>query len=142
MSPAQILLVQQSFASIAPASDRVAALLYERLFTLDPTLRALFRDDMKGQGEKLMATLAFFIYNLRAPDLLNPHLVHLGRRHVAYGVQPEDYDLMGQALLWAVAQTLGAAFTPELAAAWRACFRLLVEKMKAGAAPEEHNHGL
>ena len=42
MTPEQIQLVQASFAKIAPIARPVAALFYQRLFNLDPTVEALF----------------------------------------------------------------------------------------------------
>ena len=44
-----------------------------------------------------------------------PDRSDLARRHVAYGVQPEHYALVGSALLWTLEQGLGDEFTPALA---------------------------
>jgi hemoglobin-like flavoprotein len=41
LTPEQIQLVQASFAKIAPIARPVAALFYQRLFNLDPTVEAL-----------------------------------------------------------------------------------------------------
>jgi hemoglobin-like flavoprotein len=57
MTPAQIELIQQSFARLAPISDKAAALFYDRLFETAPEVKPLFRGDMTKQGRKLMATL-------------------------------------------------------------------------------------
>ncbi len=38
MTPIQVALVQQSFRKIAPHAETVAALFYQNLFTLDPSL--------------------------------------------------------------------------------------------------------
>jgi hemoglobin-like flavoprotein len=42
----QTTLVQESFALIAPVGEDVAALFYQRLFEIDPTLRRLFKEDI------------------------------------------------------------------------------------------------
>ena len=47
MTPEHIALVQGSFMEARPMADRAAALFYERLFTLDPTLRSLFHSNMQ-----------------------------------------------------------------------------------------------
>ena len=57
MTPEHIALVQRTFADVLPMADAAAALFYERLFTLDPTLRSLFHSDIHEQGRKLMAVL-------------------------------------------------------------------------------------
>jgi len=58
MTPQQVALVKQSFALVAPITETAADLFYGRLFELDPSLRSMFRGDMKEQGRKLMQTLA------------------------------------------------------------------------------------
>jgi hypothetical protein len=50
MTPEHIALVQRTFAEVLPLADSAAALFYERLFVLDPTLRSLFHGDMREQG--------------------------------------------------------------------------------------------
>ena len=50
MNKNQIALVQTSFAQVLPIADDAAALFYTRLFELDPSLRPMFRGDMKEQG--------------------------------------------------------------------------------------------
>ena len=42
MTPEQKILVQYSFALIAPYADRAGLLFYGRLFQLNPRLRNLF----------------------------------------------------------------------------------------------------
>ena len=58
LTPQQIEVIQQSFAKIAPISDKAAAMFYGRLFEIAPDTRSLFRGDMAEQGSKLMATLS------------------------------------------------------------------------------------
>ena len=53
----QKTLVQDSFAAIAPIADDAAVLFYQRLFELDPSLKALFRGDMTAQREQCMQML-------------------------------------------------------------------------------------
>ena len=47
-TPTQTALVQSSFAIIAPIADDAAALFYQRLFEIDPSLRRMFPEDMSG----------------------------------------------------------------------------------------------
>ena len=54
----KIALVQESWNKVVPIADEAAALFYEELFTLDPSLKALFKSDMKAQGRKLTSMLA------------------------------------------------------------------------------------
>lgn len=137
MTPKQIALVQETFEMVVPIAEQAAALFYDRLFVLDPSLRPLFRSDMKTQGQKLMSTLALAVHGLRQPEKIIPAVQHLGRRHVGYGVRPEHYATVGEALLWTLAQGLGEAFTPEAEAAWTAVYTLVATVMQEAAAEVE-----
>ncbi len=57
MTPNQAALVQESFRKVAPIADIAASVFYARLFELDPSLRALFKGDMKRQGTMLMSMI-------------------------------------------------------------------------------------
>jgi len=134
MQPAQIDLVKSSFAKVVPISEAAAALFYDRLFTLDPSLRPLFKGDMAEQGRKLMAMLATVITNLHRLDELTPAVRDLARRHTGYGVKDEHYDTVGAALIWTLEQGLGPEFTDETRASWLACYTILAAEMKSVAA--------
>jgi hemoglobin-like flavoprotein len=138
MQANDIRLVQESFEKVAPIADTAAALFYDRLFTLDPSLRPLFKSDLKAQGKKLMAALALAVRGLHKPAQIIPAVQQLGRRHVAYGVQPSHYETVGQALLWTLAQGLGEEFTPEVEAAWTTAYNTLASLMLAAAQDAGH----
>ena len=133
MTPAQVAYVQQSFAQVRLRADTVAARFYQRLFTLDPLVRPLFPDDLTAQGRKLMDMLGLVVHGLPRVDTILPAVQALGRRHVQYGVQPEHYQTVGAALLWALEQELGAAWTPAVRDAWTTAYTVLAELMTAAA---------
>ena len=133
MTPEQISLVQSTFARIRLHAETAATLFYTRLFTLDPSLRALFRGNMQQQGAMLMRMLALAIDGLHHPDTLLASLQALGQRHVGYGVRARDYDTVGAALLWTLEQALGAQWTEETCAAWSAAYTLLATAMQSAS---------
>jgi hemoglobin-like flavoprotein len=130
-----IELVQASWARVLPISDAAATLFYDRLFALDPSVRALFKADMREQKKKLMQTLSVAVDGLRAPDKLVPVLQNLGARHAGYMVQDRHYDLVGDALLWTLREGLGDAFTPAIEAAWQRTYAFIADVMKKAVAP-------
>jgi hemoglobin-like flavoprotein len=134
MTPQQKILVQTTFAKVAPSADAVAAMFYGRLFELDPGLRALFTGDMVEQGRKLMTMLTLAVKGLDRLDELVPAAQALGARHVGYGVQDAHYDTVAAALIWTLERGLGPDFTPEVKAAWTTVYGLLATTMKAAAA--------
>src|SRR3954470_15756077 len=70
MNPEQIMLVQASFVLVMPIADTAAALFYQRLFELDPSLRPMFRGDIREQGRKLMTMLKLAVNGLTRLDQL------------------------------------------------------------------------
>lgn len=133
MTPQQIRLVQESFRSVAPMGDQVAEIFYARLFQLDPSLRPMFSGDMQEQGRKLITMIGFAVQGLSQLHDIVPQVMQLGRRHAGYGVQPDHYDTVAEALLWTLEQGLGDQFTDELRGAWTEAYLILARTMMAGA---------
>ena len=133
MTPDHIALVQRSFADVLPMADSAAALFYERLFVLDPTLRPLFHNDMQAQGRMLMAVLKVAVEGLSRFEELVPLVQQLGVRHRGYGVTDAHYATVGAALLWTLHQGPQERFTPEVQAAWTSAYTLLADIMRATA---------
>jgi hemoglobin-like flavoprotein len=133
VTAAQKNLVQDSFANIATIADDAAALFYQRLFELDPSLRRLFREDLVEQRKKLMQMLTAAVKGLDRLEQLVPVVQDLGRRHGAYGVSDSHYETVGKALLWTLEMGLGRGFTPEVKDAWVAVYSLLANTMKDAA---------
>ena len=125
MNAAQIKLVQDSFAKVAPISAQAAVLFYDRLFEVAPGVKAMFPADMTEQRKKLMATLAVVVGGLSNLEAVLPAASALAKRHVSYGAKPEHYPVVGGALLWTLEKGLGDAWTPEVAAAWTAAYGTL-----------------
>ncbi len=129
----QAALIHDSFAEIAPESDLIAAIFYDRLFEIAPQMRPYFRDDMTEQRVKFMATLSMLLNSLSNLDIVLPAAGKLARRHVNYGVMPEHYPIVGQALLWTIQRTLGLKWTSDIAGAWTEAYGMLSGHMIAEA---------
>jgi hemoglobin-like flavoprotein len=126
-------LVQQSFEKVAALGVTVAEIFYAELFAIDPSLRSMFSGDMQDQHRKLLSALAYVVRSLHAPEKILNSVENLGRVHVDYGVKPEHYTYVGNALLRTLKKGLGTQFTPELCDAWTEAFRTLARIMKDAA---------
>jgi hemoglobin-like flavoprotein len=133
MTPHQIQLVQASFAHVAPIADLAAGLFYDRLFAVAPHLRPLFRAPMPEQGKKLIAALSLVVNGLDRLDKILPAVEHLAVKHVAYGVEPAHYAVVGEALIWTLKAGLGEGFTLETEEAWLQAYGTLSGAMIAAA---------
>ncbi|MBB3697961.1 MULTISPECIES: globin family protein [Flammeovirga] len=130
-------LVQNTFAMVAPISDKAAEIFYTKLFELDPSLRPLFKTDIKEQGKKLMTMLAAAVNGLNDLDALVPVVQDLGRRHVVYQVEDKHYDTVAEALLYTLGVGLGDDWTDEVQEAWTTVYTVLATTMKEAAATVE-----
>ena len=131
---ASTAIVQQSWRQVLPIRDLAAELLYAKLFELNPSLKMLFKGDMKEQGGKLMIMIGVAVSNLDRPETLMPVLKGLGARHGGYGVKDHHYDTVAAALLDTLQLGLGEAFTPAVKAAWIDVYGVIASATKAAAA--------
>lgn len=135
MNQEQIKLVKQSwklFRNIDPAV--VGDLFYSKLFAEHPYLRKMFPKDMSQQYNKLIDTITVIVIRLDHLDLLTGEIAAMAHRHTGYGVKPEHYKLVGNALLWTLEKGLGKDWTPDVKAAWAECYAILSSTMISAAA--------
>ena len=133
MTETQVSLVQGTFAKVAPISETAAEIFYTKLFELDPSLKPLFKTDIKDQGKKLMSMIGAAVGGLSNLAALVPVVQDLGKRHVDYGVTPEHYDTVASALLYTLEKGLGDSWTPEVQDAWVEVYTVLASTMKQAA---------
>ncbi len=124
-------LIQDTWKQVVPIANQAAAIFYQRLFEIDPSTRALFNTtDMVQQRKKLIQVLSVAVSSLDNLGALGKTVEDLGHRHAGYGVKDAHYDSVGVVLLWTLEQGLGAAWTPEGAAAWKEVYGLLSSIMR------------
>ena len=128
----KIKLIEDTWA-IAVKVDGVVDTFYGRLFTLKPEYKTtLFaRTSIQAQSKMLASMLDTAVKNLRNPDVLVPVLTDLGVRHCRYGVRPEHYGAVGEALLWTLEHYLKDKFTPAVKAAWTELYGIVTAVMTA-----------
>ena len=138
-------MIVGSYRLIAPISETVGDLFYQRLFETQPQYRGLFPKDMSKQKRKLTTMLAFIArcldwtegqwrQSIRPDEDLFLVVLALGRRHhVLYKIPDDAYGPVGASLFWALEQGLGEAYTKELHQAWSKLYTVLATSMQLGA---------
>ena len=91
MTPKQIKLVEGSWDFVITNTEEAGEIFYGKLFELDPSLRALFKEDIKTQSQKLVSLLTFAVSKLNNLEEILPDVKALGKRHIKYNVKPEHY---------------------------------------------------
>jgi len=77
-------LIRSSFERVLAIQETATVLFYERLFTLDPRLNALFKGDMNEQGRKLMTMISTVVDHSHCLGRLVPALLGGQVRQQAY----------------------------------------------------------
>jgi nitric oxide dioxygenase len=134
MTPDHEAAIRASWAEVASRADDVAARFHARLVVLDPEAGARFAGvEPAAHQRRLARMLEELAGSLDAPERMVTMLVPLGRRHGTYGVREGQFALAGAALVEALRDTLGAAFTIEVEEAWQELVELVAAVMRRAA---------
>lgn len=127
-------LLKDTFALVAPRADELVEFFYADVFYRGgPEVAEMFPPLMTAQRDRLVAALATIVADVDDLDRLSEYLTGLGRDHRKFGVTPEHYEVVGQALLTTLRHFAGDAWTPEVAETWAAAYALIAQVMIAGA---------
>ncbi|MBB2912499.1 nitric oxide dioxygenase [Streptosporangium becharense] len=146
LSPESAKIVQATLPAVGQALDEITTRFYGTMFADNPDLlRNLFNRSNQANGEQrqaLAGSIAAFASMLinrpdERPDALLSRIAH---KHASLGVTPDQYTIVHKYLLAAVADVLGDAVTPEVAAAWDEVYWLMAGAliaMEARLMPDE-----
>jgi NAD(P)H-flavin reductase/hemoglobin-like flavoprotein len=129
-------IIRSSFALVEPQADELGRHFYAVLFGRAPETRDLFPVNMEVQRSRLLRALVHVVQMVDRPDDLVPFLEQLGRDHRKFGVLARHYDAVGTALLSALEQFAGDAWTPAVAGAWTDAYGIVAKAMATAAGAE------
>ena len=126
MTSHQIVLIKGSWQAAATLGDAVGELFYGRLFEIAPEVKPMFSQiTIKEQSKKLLSMLSYVIHKLDSLQDILDEVAKLAQRHAHYGVRPEHYIVVGEALLWTLEKDLAEKWNDELKEAWTLCYMTL-----------------
>ncbi|MER5633837.1 globin domain-containing protein [Streptomyces nitrosporeus] len=124
-------VIRATLPAVGGALDEIATRFYATMFAGHPgLLDGLFNRGNQAAGVQrraLAGSIAAFAGTLLAEPGTRPDAV-LGRiahKHVAVGVTEDQYAIVHKYLFGAIADVLGDAVTPEVAAAWDEVYWLM-----------------
>jgi NAD(P)H-flavin reductase/hemoglobin-like flavoprotein len=129
--------LRASWAQVTAHGAQVPQYFYARLFLGSPELRGMFPVSMAAQSDRLVTAIGRLVSNVDDLTGLRPAIEQLGREHRRFSVRPEQYPLVGEALLATLARFLGRDWTPELAEDWTEAYALVATVMREAAAAVE-----
>lgn len=128
MTPEDVARVVET-APLVHEDTALVARFYAVLFERNPELRPLFPEDMTEQHRRFVTEIEAFARAMPQLREVETRAALLGGRHARYGVRSAHYPLVRDALLDALAEQLGAAFTAEHRASWARAYNLMAEIM-------------
>jgi hemoglobin-like flavoprotein len=140
MTNKQIEQVKSSWTIVTTLDPvTVGGLFYNRLFEIAPQLRPMFRNPIPEQSKKLLAMINYIIIKLDKLEDIVDEVAKLAKRHANYGVKPDHYRIVGDALLWTLEKGLAENWNDEVKEAWSNCYQVLSSAMiNASEWTEQH----
>jgi len=135
--PLDIARLRESFARVAIHGDELPLFFYSDLFIKHPEVRELFPVSMTTQRAHLVDALVKIVSRVDSVNELAEFLQGLGRDHRKFGAAAGHYDAVGASLLATLEHFSGPAWTPELAADWKAAYELIASVMTEAAREDE-----
>lgn len=133
-----VTLLRESFDLVVERSPHLTHRFYEILFERYPQTQAMFPANRRERQEGMLTeALVAVLDHLEDAPWLTSALHALGAKHLNYGVTPEMYDWVGDALLSTLAEAAGPAWSPELQAAWAEAYGAIAGLMQQGATHAE-----
>jgi hemoglobin-like flavoprotein len=130
MTEKQVITIRKSWRVFRGIDPKVVGdAFYSKLFHDHPELRRMFPKNMDEQYKKLIDMLSTIVSRVDDLEGLGNDIAAMAKRHVAYGVKPFHYQLVGDALLWTLQQGLGKEWNDEVRKAWALCYEQLSQAM-------------
>ena len=123
MTRSQVRIVKSSFQALTPQRNRLAGLFFAQMFVREPSLRPLFRGDLRVHGAELFEGLASIVDSIDRLYPIVPALEWLAVQSARRGLCERHYFAVVEAMLSAFRDGLGEDFTVELELAWREAAR-------------------
>lgn len=130
LSAKTIALVKATVPVLQEHGEAITRHFYPLMFRERPEVKAFFNEAHQAGGTQpralAHAVLAYAanIDRLQALSGALPAIIH---KHVALGVLPEHYPIVGQYLLRAIREVLGPAATDEIIDAWGQAYGALAD---------------
>ena len=124
-------VIQATLPVVGAHINDIAQCFYRHLFTTHPELLdGTFNRGNQADGTQQLAlagsVAAFATALVNTPDHLPENLLaRVAHKHASLGIQPEQYQIVHDNLMSAIAEVLGDAVTPEIAAAWDEVYWLM-----------------
>ncbi len=123
-----IATIRSSVPAIAKMGPSLTGYFYQKLLTDHPELGNVFNMSNQRSGsqrEALFNAICAYAAHLENPAALRPAVEKIAQKHASLNIQPQQYALVGSALLATIKEHLDPG--EEVLAAWGKAYNVLAE---------------
>ncbi|MEV6708319.1 globin domain-containing protein [Micromonospora wenchangensis] len=136
LSESSAVVVTATLPVVRAHADRITGRFYARMFAAHPELLNLFNRGNQATGRQqaaLAASVVAYAGHLtgEAATGWTAVLERIAHKHASLGISAGQYPLVGRHLMAAIGEVLGAAVTPQVAAAWDEVYWLMACELVA-----------
>ena len=128
----QVATIKATVPIVQEHGIALCDLFYKNILRDYGVLNSVFNQTNQTTGAQpraLAGALLAYAQNIDNLGALGPAVERICQKHASLSVTPDQYTLVGQYLLQAMAQLLGPGFTPEVENAWGAAYWQLANLM-------------
>ncbi|MCH6471736.1 globin domain-containing protein [Sinomonas terrae] len=142
-------IIEATLPLVGSRIGEITPLFYQKMFAAHPELLdGMFSRANQANGEQRKALAgaiaAFATHLVQNPGTLpEAVLARIAHKHASLGITPDMYEIVYKYLFEAIAEDLGEAVTPEVAAAWSEVYWLMAEalmKIESGLYARQANN--
>ena len=125
LSSDTIAIIKETIPLINKEAENVTSRMYEILFSKYPETKPMFDNAASDQHKKLAGAIAAFAANIDNLSVLGAAVEKMAKSHVMTQVKPQHYPMVADALITAMGDVLGEAFTDARKNAWVEAYTFL-----------------
>ncbi|MCL4430696.1 MAG: globin domain-containing protein [Epsilonproteobacteria bacterium] len=125
LSSETIAAIKETIPLVNQEAENVTTRMYEILFSKYPETKPMFSNAAKDQHKKLAGAIAAFAGNIDNLGVLGAAVEKMAQSHVMTQVKPIHYPMVADALITAMGDVLGEAFTDARKNAWVEAYTFL-----------------
>lgn len=125
-------LLRETLELTLAADDSFPKRFYDRLFAQHPEVIPMFYRNRPGAQRKLFAQkLVMIVDHVEDPEWLARELYEVAASHAKYGVTPDMYAWVGEALIETLGEACAADWSPAAEQAWKSGYARIVQAVLA-----------
>lgn len=123
-------IVKATVPALKEHGETITTHFYSVMLSEHPELNAFFNETHQREGTQaraLAGAVLAYAEHIDHLDAIAPAMPRIIQKHVALGIRPDHYPIVGASLLSAIKKVLGDAATDEVMQAWKDAYGSLAD---------------